>query len=127
MYEAIHRTAAAATGTETLSSSRTGMVSAAAAHTAAAIGAASQNHIEGAGLTAFRHHQASATPAMLPNTTNAIDPAHVFSRFQGIGRPPTARPTIVDMPSPTARIAHAAAAISRREGKTRINIRTEMG
>src|SRR3954471_23983900 len=80
---AIHSTTAAVAGTVMLSSSRTGIVSASAARTVAASGAAIANANGGAGTTDGRTHHASATPAALPQTMNAVVPATDLSRFHG--------------------------------------------
>src|SRR6185295_16365988 len=71
MRLATQSTAPAAAGTEMLSSRRTGIVSTSAAVRAARIGAAIVKVSGGNGETAGRTHQASATPASAPNTTNA--------------------------------------------------------
>src|SRR5919198_3026104 len=75
--DAIARAAAAVTGTEMLSSRRTGIVSTSAAAAAAASGARNANLIDGGGVTAGRVHSASATAAAPPHITNAIVPATV--------------------------------------------------
>src|SRR5882672_11542095 len=147
---ATHSTPPAVAGTVMLSSSRTGTVSANAAATAATSGATIVNAIGGGGATAGRVHHASATPAIPPKTTNASVPAIVLSGFHGrcprltaelaeraekrvsafsaisaVGR--DARPTSVAAPSPNARIPHAAATMSRRDGKMRMSSRTASG
>ena len=66
-----------------LSSSLTGIVSASAARTAAATGAAIVNANGGTGATAGRTHHASATPAALPQMMNAVVPATDLSGFHG--------------------------------------------
>src|SRR5436309_11804352 len=76
-------TAAATSGTEMLSSRRTGSVSTSAAAAAAAIGAVSENRSGGAGVSAGRVQPARPTPASAPNTENAVVPAMVFSAFHG--------------------------------------------
>src|SRR5437867_9800121 len=78
---ASHRTAAAAAGTDTLSSSLTGMVSTNAATTAAASGASTSNASDGSGTTAGRVQQARAIAPPAPQTMNATVPAIVFSWF----------------------------------------------
>src|SRR5262245_14678878 len=78
-----HNTPAAVAGTDTLSSSRAGIVSTKAATTAAATGAAMTNDSGGIGVIAGRVHQASATPAIAPQMMKPIVPAIVFSRFHG--------------------------------------------
>src|SRR5947208_1588229 len=74
-----HRTAPAVAGTETLSSSRTGIVSTSAATMAAASGATISNCHDGSGAIAGRVQQASATAPSPPHTAKAIVPAIVFS------------------------------------------------
>src|SRR5256712_12584458 len=80
---AYHSAAAAVIGTEMLSSRRTGSVSTSAAVTAATSGPTMTNASDGGGVTASRVHSASATAPVPPNTTNAIVPETVFSRFHG--------------------------------------------
>ena len=77
------RTTAAVAGTDTLSSSRIGIVSTSAAASAAASGATIVNIIDGSGVTAGRVHQASATAPRPPQTTKAAVPATLLSRFHG--------------------------------------------
>ena len=124
---ASHSTPAAVIGTEMLSSSRAGIVSTSAATSAAPSGAARTKTSGGGGLTAARVHHASADAPAAPHTTNAIEPAIVFSRFQGTCRPSTRWPTSVANPSPNARIPHAAATMSRREGNRRMSSSTDRG
>src|SRR5438046_1024790 len=78
-----HSTMPAAAGTDTLSSSRIGIVSTSAATSAAASGTTMVNVIDGGGVTAGRVHHASATAPMPPNTTKAVVPATLLSRFHG--------------------------------------------
>src|SRR5262245_11969859 len=80
-----HRTAAAANGTEMLTSSRTGIVSTNPAASAATTGAARENVSGGSGAIDGRVHSASATPAMLPKAMKATVPAIVLSLFHGSG------------------------------------------
>jgi hypothetical protein len=120
------------------------MVSTSAASTTAASGAATVNANDGIGAIAGRIHDASATPATPPQTTNASVPGADFSAFQGKRRPAELadddlrsafsaccavkyRPTNVAAPSPKARIPHAAAAMSSRDWKVRISSNTESG
>ncbi len=58
---------------------------------------------------------------------NASVPATDFSRFHGSPPRPSRRPTRVAMPSPTARMAQAAAAMSSRSWKTRIEQQHRQG
>src|SRR5438445_8786257 len=76
-------TAAADTGTEMLSSRRTGIVSTNAATIAAASVAAIVNDTGGTGSTAGRVHSASATPPNPPKTKKATVPATLLSGHQG--------------------------------------------
>ncbi len=140
---ASHSTSAAVSGTEMLSSSRIGIVSTSPASTAAASGAAIVNAIGGSGVTAGRTHHASATAPAPPHTMNASVPAIDLSGFHGRRPDGTAetaecaekelcsavfavsavssvrdRPTRVAKPSPNARMPHAAAAMSSREGNS---------
>src|SRR5690349_7562446 len=102
----------AVAATDRLSSSRTGIVSTSAATRAAAMGARIVNASDGGGDMAGRHHQARHTPAAAPQTANATLPLTVFLRFHGQRGPPMARPASVAMPSPAARMPHAAAMMS---------------
>ena len=122
-----HSTPAAVNGTVTLSSSLIAIVSARAAAAAATNGPPSENHGGGGMFSVGRHHHASDAPARPPHSHSAAVPATLFSRFHGIRGPLTIDPTIEAMPSPAARIAHAAATMSRRVGKTRIRMRIESG
>jgi hypothetical protein len=122
-----HIVIAAANGTDKLSSSRTGIVSTSAATSAAAIGAPTMNQ-KGTAIATFGCvHQHRTIPAIAPVRANAIVPAQVFSRFHGNRELPKDRPASVAMPSPTARMAHAAAAISRRDRKKRMSSSTANG
>src|SRR5262245_1845860 len=120
-------TAAAVVGTEMLSSSLTGIVSTSAAAIAAMIGAPTVKKTVGAGVTAGRVHQASATPPAAAKMANAAVPARLFSAFHGSRGLETFFPTRVAVPSPSARMAQAAAAMSSGDGKIRISDRTASG
>src|SRR5262245_54562559 len=80
---ATQSTTAAAAGTETLSSRRTGIVSTKAATPAAASGAPTVNTIGGGTASAGRTHQASAIAPGPPNAMNAAVPATDLSRHHG--------------------------------------------
>src|SRR5258708_14752447 len=80
---AIHKANPAVAGTETLSSSRTGMVSTNAATIAATTGAMTTNARDGCGVIDGRVHHANATPPIAPHAMNAVVPATVLSRFHG--------------------------------------------
>ena len=124
---AIHRTAPAVAGTDTLSSRRTGIVSTKLAITAAAAGPTTRNAHAGVGCTAAAVHDARAIPAALPPRANATIPATLLSAFHG-SRPLRVRdPTMVANPSPNAMMPHAAATMSGRLGKTRMSSNTETG
>src|SRR5207248_2459751 len=114
-----------------LSSSLTGIVSIIAATTAAISGAAIVKDIGGIGAIAGRTHQASTTPAAPPETTKASVPAKDLSGFHGRRRPEETaverRPISVAAPSPNARMPHAAAAMSSRDGNARVSSNTEHG
>src|SRR6476620_7847078 len=74
-----HNTSAADAGTDTLSSSRTGMVSTSAATIAAATGPRTSNQRGGTGVTAGRVQHASAIAPAAPQTAKAMLPAIVLS------------------------------------------------
>src|SRR5437762_11869665 len=119
-----HNAAPATAGTEMLSSSLIGIVSTAAAMTAAAHGIQSVNQGYGGGMTLRRHHQHRNDAAAPPHTMNAIEPATDFSRFHGMRAPELRLPTSVAIPSPNASTPQAAAMMSRRSGKSAISSRT---
>src|SRR5437870_10152897 len=103
-----HSVAAAANGTDRLSSRRTGIDSTRAATAAARTGAPTTNVIGAGEIIARCVHQQSSTLAGAPARKKPIVPAHVFSGFQGRRAPSMDCPHNVATPSPTARIAHAA-------------------
>src|SRR3954447_15460836 len=113
--------ALATAGTEMLSSSLIGIVSTAAAMSAAAHGIHSVNQGYGGGITISRHHQHRNDAAAPPHTMNASEPATDFSRFHGMRAPELRRPMSVAIPSPNASTPHDAATMSRRSGKRTIS------
>src|SRR6187200_2797056 len=105
--EVLQRTAAAVAGTERLSSSRIGSVSAAAAASAARNGIHVENQGYGGGTTRDTHHQQRNAPAAPPNSTNAALPARVRVWFHGTRGLRMRRPTIDAIPSPAAMMPQA--------------------
>ncbi len=71
MRDVVQRMALAIVGTEMLSSSLIGIVSTAAAPSAATHGIPMENHRYAGGITVDRHHQQSNEPAAPPKRTNA--------------------------------------------------------
>src|SRR5262249_31231406 len=106
--------APAAAATDTLSSSRIGIVSTHSAASAATGGTSSARSTGTAAPAAGRHHHASPEPASVPAIAKASVPATVLSGLHGQRLPPIARPASVAIPSPAARMPQAAAAISGR-------------
>ena len=121
-----HSTAAAVAGTVRLSLRRIGAVSTKPAISGGERRRDRRSTTRAAGPSASVH-AASALPARLPKTMNAARPATDFAGFHGSRADRTWAPTSVANPSPAARMPHAAATISSRDGKHSTSASTAIG